>query len=494
MEDYIIYNESFDDVDTMMKLCEYYQTEQMFLEGKILDDAIGKGKKENILIKIIKFLPRLIKAIATQIRKAISDKVLDMKIKKLRSWTKETDHVQEAFKEKVNISFTIHRLSKFADQFADFVKEACMNADELLSMMKDLAKTLTEKAQDCDNYLKGHVYSIHAKLAKHYSKIQKWADELLRDIEKTQYYDKHEEHDRMGIGRGFLRDTGDDFRFVYSRVEVSKGLDYVDRIRKILIVSCKYMEATVKLFDDFDYSLFAKNDFKQTYHATQTIGNRGYYSRKTIIEDFTPLLKEVDYLRNDFKVLANASQKIINYLVGWINEIYQYSHLGDKKREANKKELDELNKREQTNDENIRNAKQYHDDVRDYYKSKRSSFWDRERSHNRKNWDERTSAFGDMLSTPYNDENYKNKEAELDKVTKRQERRNAGYKKIHDKYDELLDKNEIELNERKKTHARERDIIKNRKSQLLWEDPYDTKRLRYAVEYAEELTFDAVIK
>lgn len=228
---------------------------------------------------------------------------------------------------------------------------------------------MTNDAQDYENYLKGHIYSIHAKLAKHYSKIQKWADELLREIPDRNYID-HDEIHRMGIGRGFDRPTsgggGDDFRFIYSRVEVSKGLDYVDRIRKILVISCKYMEATVKLFDDFDYSLFAKNDFKQTYHATQTIGNRGYYSRKTIVEDFTPLLKEVDYLRNDFKVLANASQKIINYLVEWIEVVYDHSH--------------------------------------------------------------------------------------------------------------------------------ERDLINNRKSQILREDPYDTKRLRYAVEYAEELTFDDVIK
>jgi len=492
MEDYIIYNESFDDVGTMMELCEYYQTEQLFLEGKILDDAIGKGKKENILIKIIKFLPRLIKAIATQIRKAISNKVLDMKIKKLRSWTKETDHVQEAFKEKVNISFTIHHLSKFADQFADFVKEACINADELLSMMKDLAKTLTKDAQDYDNYLKSHVYSIYAKLAKHYSKIQKWVDELLRDIDKTQYYSSSERHDKMGVGRG-LDDLGV-VSFIYSRVEVSKGLDYVDRIRKILIVSCKYMEATVKLFDDFDYSLFAKNDFKQTYHATQTVGNRGYYSRKTIVEDFTPLLKEVDYLRNDFKVLANSAQKIINYLVEWINDVYKYSHLGDKKREANKKELKELYKREEANDERFESAKQYHDDVRDFYRSKQSSFWDRERSHNKKNWDEINAALDDMLGTMYNDKNYKTEEAKYNKAKDRRERRNAGYKKIHDKYYMLLDKNEAELNERKKSHAHERDLINNRKSQLLWKDPYDTKRLRYAVEYSEVLSFDDVIK
>ena len=31
MEDYIIYNESFDDVDTMMELCDRYQKEQMIM-------------------------------------------------------------------------------------------------------------------------------------------------------------------------------------------------------------------------------------------------------------------------------------------------------------------------------------------------------------------------------------------------------------------------------------------------------------------------------
>ena len=494
MEDYIIYNESFDDVDTMIELCDRYQNEQMILEGKILDEATGKGNKENILIKIIKFLPRLIRAIATRIRKAISDKVLDIKIKRLRSWTKETDHVQEAFKEKVNISLTLHHLSKFADQFANFVREACTNADELLSMMKDLGKTLTKGAQDFDNYLKGNVYSIHVKLAKHYSKIQKWADELVKDINKTQYYSKSERRDRMGVGHGLGRDDLGIVSFVYSRVEVSKGLDYVDRIRKTLVISCKYMDTTVKLFDDFDYGLFAKNDFQQTYHATQAVGNKGYYSRKTIVEDFTPLLKEVDYLRNDFKVLANSAQKIINYLVDWIKDVYDYSHLGDKKREANIKELKELKKRDEANDDWFQNAQQYHDDVRDYYNSKRLSFWDRKSSHDKNNWDERTAAFRDMTGTSYNDENYENKKAKYDKAKDREKRRYDGYNKIYAKYNELFDKNEADFDERYKTYTRERDNIYNRQNQLLWDDPYDTNRLRYAVEYAEELTFDDIIK
>ena len=494
MEDYIIYNESFDDVDIMMELCDRYQNEQMILEGKILDEATGKGNKEHILIKIFKFLPRLIRAIANRIRKAISNKVLDIKIKRLRSWTKETDHVQEAFKEKVNISFTLHHLSKFADQFSAFVREACMNADELLSMMKDLSKTLTKGAQDFDKYLKSHVYSIHAKIAKHYANIQKWADELVKDINKTQYYSKSERRDRMGVGRGLERDDLGIVSFVYSRVEVSKGLDYVDRIRKTLVISCKYMETTVKLFDDFDYGLFAKNDFQQTYHATMPVGNNGYYSRKTIVEDFTPLLKEVDYLRNDFKVLANSAQEIINYLVEWINDVYDYSHLGDQKRESNKKELKELKKRKEANDERFERAKEYHDDTRDFYNSKRISFYDRERSHIKKNWDERSAAFRDMIGTSYNDENYKNKAAKYDKAKDREKRRAAGYNKIYAKYNGLIDKNEADFDERYKTYTRERDNVFNRRSQLLWDDPYDTKRLRYAVEYAEELTFDDIIK
>ena len=99
-----------------------------------------------------------------------------------------------------------------------------------------------------------------------------------------------------------------------------------------------------------------------------------------------------------------------------------------------------------------------------------------------------------MTGTSYNDENYENKKAKYDKAKDREKRRYDGYNKIYAKYNELFDKNEADFDERYKTYTRERDNIYNRKNQLLWDDPYDTKRLRYAVEYAESLTFDDIIK
>ena len=96
MEDYIIFNND-DDMTTYTMLMEAYTDEaDIIQEGKILDEAIGKGKKENILIKIFKFLPRLVRSIAGMIRKKLRDRMIDRKIKAIEKWLAE-EHVKESY-------------------------------------------------------------------------------------------------------------------------------------------------------------------------------------------------------------------------------------------------------------------------------------------------------------------------------------------------------------------------------------------------------------
>lgn len=481
MEDYIIYN---DDVDIMMEMVEAYQNEEMYLEGKLLDEATAKGKKEHILIKIIKFIPRLIRAIVTQIRKVVQNKILDMKIKKLRKWSQEEEHVQEAFakKEKVNISFTLHRLNKFVDQFAGYVKEACKNADEMLSLLTDFSKETSDKPRDYESYLKSNVFSIHTKISKHVVEVQKWVDELSKDVDKSadidNYYQMQPGKDRDLLDEGI----------VYKRVEVHKGLDYVDRMRKTLVICCKYMETTVKLFDDFDYTPFAKNDFQQTYHGTQAIGKNGYYSRKTIVEDFTPMLKCVDDIRNDFKVLANASQQIINYLVDWVNKLYKYTSLGDAARAKNDKIQSELKKRQDELDAEERVDNDF--SSRDALLDKKNDYWNKRFEHEEKNRRDKNKTFDAWVNSPLYSQDAHDLFLKDDKMYNRNKRRRERYDKIKDKYKELLDRDAAEREQRILNRTNERRQIYDKFEQLR-EDPYNTERLKHEVEY---MTFDDVMK
>jgi hypothetical protein len=66
MNDFIIYNEMFD----------AYHTEYRLVQEGLLSDAMGTGNDESRLTKILKFIPRLIRAIVVMIRRVIHGKRL----------------------------------------------------------------------------------------------------------------------------------------------------------------------------------------------------------------------------------------------------------------------------------------------------------------------------------------------------------------------------------------------------------------------------------
>lgn len=72
-------------------LVESYTNEYCYIQEGILDDAIGKGKQESIIWKILVFLPRLVFSIGRFILTKLANTKLGRKIKILQKWCDTQD-------------------------------------------------------------------------------------------------------------------------------------------------------------------------------------------------------------------------------------------------------------------------------------------------------------------------------------------------------------------------------------------------------------------
>jgi len=149
------------------ELCEYTDTDlyteyvkeldYVIQEGRLINEAIGKGKNEKIVIKIIKFLPRLIIAIVKMLSYALREKGIKNKLDAIRRWCESPDNVSEAARpwddtnESENESFDVtmfEKLFEFSNQLTIVAGNFCRDMVDATRYFNRLNETIVQGIKD----------------------------------------------------------------------------------------------------------------------------------------------------------------------------------------------------------------------------------------------------------------------------------------------------------------------------------------------------------
>ena len=131
MEDYIIYNEMVD---------VYQQQIDIIQEGEIMDTAMGKDKDESKIVKILKFIPRLIHAIISLIKQKVFDTATNMKMKYIESKLKNSTVTESFYIETPVFEFDKNTkdLQKHSGEFKQFSSKLYNDTQDMMFNMRGL--------------------------------------------------------------------------------------------------------------------------------------------------------------------------------------------------------------------------------------------------------------------------------------------------------------------------------------------------------------------
>lgn len=131
MEDYIIYNEMVD---------VYQQQIGIIQEGEIMDTAMGKDKDESKIVKILKFIPRLIHAIISLIKQKVLDTATNMKMKYIESKLKNSTVTESFYIETPVFEFDKNTkdLQKYSGEFKQFSSKLYNDTQDMMFNMRGL--------------------------------------------------------------------------------------------------------------------------------------------------------------------------------------------------------------------------------------------------------------------------------------------------------------------------------------------------------------------
>ena len=131
MEDYIIYNEMVD---------VYQQQIGIIQEGEIMDNAMGKDKDESKIVKILKFIPRLIHAIISLIKQKVLDTATNMKMKYIESKLKNSTVTESFYIETPVFEFDKNTkdLQKYSGEFKQFSSKLYNDTQDMMFNMRGL--------------------------------------------------------------------------------------------------------------------------------------------------------------------------------------------------------------------------------------------------------------------------------------------------------------------------------------------------------------------
>lgn len=131
MEDYIVYNEMMD---------AYQQQVDIIQEGEIMDNAMGKDKDESKIVKILKFIPRLIHAIISLIKQKVLDTATNMKMKYIESKLKNSTVTESFYIETPVFEFDKNTkdLQKHSGEFKQFSSKLYNDTQDMMFNMRGL--------------------------------------------------------------------------------------------------------------------------------------------------------------------------------------------------------------------------------------------------------------------------------------------------------------------------------------------------------------------
>lgn len=294
--DRIIYN---DDLQTLQEMADAYIFELnsfVFLEGAIMDEATGKGKNESVIIKIIKFLPRLISAIVKMIRQKLLDRDTDKKLAAIRQHSsdiKQESFVQEA---SVKVAFwtpEVKTLHKYSDEFNSCTGKIYEDSQQMgdafksLMMISDSNKSITHQYWDFHN---------HHKTTQIYHRFMDAVDKWARRFNKIHF--KDDTVNNINLNSALVNDEL--ISATSGGMTPIEAADYVDHIRSNM--------------KDASQNLDKSSNILRNTEVLNT------FSVNKLAEELVIYLKDMVHSCKCLSVIAN---KIIECTRNIIDDIYE---------------------------------------------------------------------------------------------------------------------------------------------------------------------------
>lgn len=118
----------------------YQQQIGIIQEGKIMDTAMGKDKDESKIVKILKFIPRLIHAIISLIKQKVLDTATNMKMKYIESKLKNSTVTESFYIETPVFEFDKNTkdLQKYSGEFKQFSSKLYNDTQDMMFNMRGL--------------------------------------------------------------------------------------------------------------------------------------------------------------------------------------------------------------------------------------------------------------------------------------------------------------------------------------------------------------------
>lgn len=174
MDDYIIYN----------NMMESYQNElDMIQEGRILDEAIGKDKNESKVVKILKFIPRLIRAIIRVIKQKLLNKEIDMMMRGIESKLKD-DNISESYYIETPVfsgfDKDVKDLHKYSGQFVQFSNKLYDDSQDMMFNMRGLINMKNNNSTSSSSNKFSREWSVSKIYMTFMSNVDMWTKKFVK--------------------------------------------------------------------------------------------------------------------------------------------------------------------------------------------------------------------------------------------------------------------------------------------------------------------------
>lgn len=246
MEDVIIYNEL---------TSEYLKSIDIYTESRILDEAIGKNKDESTLVKIIKFIPRLIRAIISTIRNYIFDKTTDFKLRQIKAELNKNT-VTESFVFETPIIYAldndIKSLHKHSGKFKQYTHKLYDDCTDILYNIRNLLSMKDESKRFSNEWNISKVYMNYM------NEINVWAKHLVK-------YDT----DRPTGSFSFYDREGRTNQ--YNKQRLANVFSFMEEIRTNMTGAMMYLTKTERLMNKNELDMMIGNLENKISDIVQTI-------------------------------------------------------------------------------------------------------------------------------------------------------------------------------------------------------------------------------
>ena len=293
----IAYIESYDESDTselIMEMFDAYVNElNMYQEGQFWDTtwdtATGAGKDENVIIKILKFIPRLIMGLGKAISNAVNNKKVEEAAEKIEEAT-GTAPAKTSTRKPRN---TKTQATKKKRPTTSRTKASSVVADEVEAPAAPIANTVETKSITIDRAYFDQLENSVKMFIKYSRHIPNIFTKLIKNTLET---------GKVPYARDFQAEQpiNWDFRKKQKLITASGEKADLDRIGPRLTEMKRELEAAAKAYRGFEA------DFKKNWESIlrsltkevkgSKVGNGKAFIEKVILPNFTPIASHVNLI------------------------------------------------------------------------------------------------------------------------------------------------------------------------------------------------------